>query len=95
MQRRREARRALTTRRVTVAPIYEEHVQCRANRAVNNGTLGTAIRAVAGSVMRRVHTSMTPGHILEAAADGESLGGSGAPRSSGWRSSLFCWKCSH
>ena len=43
MQRRREGRKALTTRRVTVAPIYEEHPQFRANRAVYNGTLGTAI----------------------------------------------------
>jgi len=40
MQRRREGRKALTTRRVTVAPVYEEHAQFRANRAVNNGTLG-------------------------------------------------------
>ena len=53
MQRRREGRKALTTRRVTVAPIYEEHAQFRAKRAVNNGTLGTAISPVAGIVSRR------------------------------------------
>jgi hypothetical protein len=53
MQRRREGRKALTTRRVTVAPIYEEHAEFGTNRAVDNGTLGTAISAVAGSVSRR------------------------------------------
>jgi len=69
MQRRREGRKALTTRRVTVAPIYQEHAQFRANRAVNNGTLGTAISAVSGSVCFAYTLSMTLGHILEAAAD--------------------------
>ena len=61
MQRRREGRKALTTRRVTVAPIYEEHAQFRANCAVNNGTLGTALGARGWERLASRYISTTPG----------------------------------